>query len=102
MKLRSPEVWAALSTLCNETIPFHRAMRFKLQSDAPVTIRFAMAKELVGHPVSGRLHGGVASAALDSVGGFAMMVALAEKHASESVKVSSSFTVSSPLNTARI
>ncbi len=58
MKIRAPEVWAALTSLCNERIPFHRAMGFKLISDAPATIRFEISRDLVGHPVSGRLHGG--------------------------------------------
>ena len=46
-------------------------------------IRFEMRPELVGSALHGRLHGGVISAMLDAMGGFALMVAIGEKHADE-------------------
>ena len=42
-----------------------------------------MRPELIGHDLHGRLHGGVISAALDAMGGLALMVAIGEKHADE-------------------
>jgi uncharacterized protein (TIGR00369 family) len=48
------------------------------------TLRFDMRPELVGHYLYGRLHGGVISAVLDAMGGLALMVAIAEKHADDS------------------
>ena len=47
------------------------------------TIRFEMRPELVGHQLSGRLHGGVISATLDAMGGLALMWAIGAKHADE-------------------
>ncbi len=49
-------------------------------------LRFEMREALIGHYASGRLHGGVISATLDAMGGFAIMVALAEKHADETLE----------------
>ena len=42
-----------------------------------------MRPDLVGHYLHGRLHGGVISAALDTVGGFAATVGIGEKFSSE-------------------
>lgn len=46
-----------------------------------------MRPDLVGHYVSGRLHGGVISAVLDATAGLAVMVAILEKHADDPVDV---------------
>jgi uncharacterized protein (TIGR00369 family) len=43
-----------------------------------------MRPALIGSALHGRLHGGVISATLDAMGGFALMVAIGEKHADES------------------
>ncbi|MFZ4858856.1 MAG: hypothetical protein ACOYL3_20940 [Desulfuromonadaceae bacterium] len=45
-----------------------------------------MRPELLGSYVHKRLHGGVIATALDTVGGFAVAVAVAEKYASETVE----------------
>lgn len=83
--MRSAELLKALSNLC-ERIPFQGSLGFKLLSIEPTILRFDMRKDLIGHPTYGRLHGGVISTALDSVGGLAIMVAIAEKHPDESVQ----------------
>ena len=74
---------AALADLFQHRISFNQTLGLQIESarsPAP-RIRFAMRPELVGHFIHGRLHGGVISAALDAMGGFALMVAIGEKHA---------------------
>lgn len=76
---------AALSDLFERRITFNETLGLKVATIGPdgATLRFDMRPELVGHYLYGRLHGGVISAALDAMGGFALMVAIAEKHAAE-------------------
>jgi uncharacterized protein (TIGR00369 family) len=45
-----------------------------------------MRPELVGSYLHNRLHGGVIATALDTVAGFAVTVAIAEKHANETAE----------------
>jgi uncharacterized protein (TIGR00369 family) len=62
-------------------VPFNRVLGLSVDSldvDAP-RLRFDMRPELVGNPVRQILHGGVISATLDVVGGFAVVLALAAK-----------------------
>ena len=78
---------AALTELFEQRITFNGVLGLKvlsLQPDA-VRLRLDMRRELIGHAHSGRLHGGVISATLDAMGGLALMVALGEKHADDSV-----------------
>jgi len=77
---------AALADLFQRRITFNQTLGLQIESAcAPEPrIRFAMRPELVGHYLYGRLHGGVISATLDAMGGFALMVAIGEKHAEES------------------
>lgn len=77
---------AALTELFEERISFNRTLGLKVLGLGPggPQLRFAMRSELVGHFLYGRLHGGVISATLDATAGLAIMVALGEKHASES------------------
>ncbi|WP_265946321.1 thioesterase family protein [Dechloromonas sp. A34] len=56
-----------------------------LDPQAP-QLAFDMRPELIGHYLHGRLHGGVIAAALDTVGGFAVTVAIAEKFCGESTE----------------
>ena len=75
----------ALTTLFEQQIHFNRVLGLKLTTvgaNGP-SLRFDMRPELVGHYLYGRLHGGVISATLDATGGFALMCAIAEKHADE-------------------
>lgn len=77
---------AALADLFQRRISFNQTLGLQIESArAPrPRMRFSMRPELVGHYLYGRLHGGVISAALDAMGGFALMVAIGEKHAEES------------------
>jgi uncharacterized protein (TIGR00369 family) len=77
---------AALADLFQHRITFNQTLGLTIESArAPEPrIRFTMRPELVGHFLYGRLHGGVISATLDAMGGFALMVAIGEKHADES------------------
>ena len=79
---------AALTDLFQRRIAFNQALGLVVDSAcAPEPrIRFAMRPELVGHYLYGRLHGGVISATLDVMGSFALMVAIGEKHADESME----------------
>jgi len=76
---------AGLVDIFEQRIRFNQTLGLKVISVAPPqpTVRFEMRDALIGHYASGRLHGGVISATLDAMGGFAIMVALAEKHADE-------------------
>ena len=66
-------------------ISFNKLLGLQVESlrDGEVRLGFAMRPELVGHFAYGRLHGGVISATLDALGGLALMVAIAERHADE-------------------
>ena len=77
---------AAMTELFEHRITFNEVLGLRVVSLAlpRPTVRFDMRPELVGHYLYGRLHGGVISATLDALGGIALMVAIAEKHADES------------------
>jgi uncharacterized protein (TIGR00369 family) len=77
---------AALADLFERRISFNETLQLKvISASAPAPgIRFAMRPGLVGHYLYGRLHGGAIATALDSMGSLALMVAIGEKHASES------------------
>lgn len=88
---RSPEeqlkLEAALADLFEQRITFNRVLGLKVESMAlPLRMRFDMRPDLIGHYQHGRLHGGVISAVLDATGGNALMVALAEKFASDTAE----------------
>ena len=74
-----------LTELYEHRITFNQTLGLKVESAAAPAprIRFEMRPELVGHYLYGRLHGGVIASALDVMGSFALMVALADKHADE-------------------
>ncbi|MFO1271073.1 MAG: thioesterase family protein [Rubrivivax sp.] len=73
---------AALKDIFEHRITFNQVLGIAIDSLVPNDVRlgFDMRPELVGHYLYGRLHGGVISAALDALGGLAVMVAIAEKH----------------------
>jgi uncharacterized protein (TIGR00369 family) len=75
----------ALVELFEQRITFNQILGLKIDAVQPADVRahFAMRPELVGHYAWGRLHGGVISAVLDAMGGLALMVAIAERHAHE-------------------
>jgi uncharacterized protein (TIGR00369 family) len=67
---------------------FNEVIGLKVESIAPEAPRlmFDMRPDLVGSYIHKRLHGGVIATALDTVGGFAVAVAVAEKYAHESAE----------------
>jgi uncharacterized protein (TIGR00369 family) len=79
---------AALVDLIERRITFNQTLGLKVLSTAhPLPrVRFDMQPSFVGHDHYGRLHGGVISATLDAMGGFALMVALGEHHAADSAE----------------
>jgi uncharacterized protein (TIGR00369 family) len=76
---------AAMTDLVERRISFNQVLGLKVASFRPrFEVRFDMRPELVGHFHYGRLHGGVISATLDTMGGCALMLAIAERHPAES------------------
>lgn len=82
------QVEAELIDLHDRLISFNQLLRLKTLSLKPGDVRsqLDMRPELVGHFQYGRLHGGVISAVLDTVGGMACMVGIAERHPSDTVQ----------------
>lgn len=81
------EFIAGLKSIFEEQIPFNRLLGLKIAAvelDA-VSASLAMRPELVGNFAHQRLHGGVISAALDTLGGMAVMAALGARHREQSV-----------------
>jgi uncharacterized protein (TIGR00369 family) len=76
---------AMLTELFEQRIGFNAVLGLKIESLVPgdVRMRLPMRPDLVGHFVTGRLHGGAISAALDALGGLALMAAMAERHPAE-------------------
>ena len=68
-----------------EKIAFNRVLGLKIDAIAPEGVRghIAMQPELVGHFAFNRVHGGVISAALDAMGGLAVMAAIGARHMDE-------------------
>lgn len=71
----------ALRLLFEEQIPFNKLLGIRVRSFDPseARISFSMRPDLIGHFLSGRLHGGTISAVLDAAGSFALMCSIAEK-----------------------
>ena len=86
---RSADEQARLESMLRDMfehrICFNEVLGFHVESLDPgaAVISFAMRPDLVGHYLHGRLHGGVISTALDTVGGFVVTVAIGEKYANE-------------------
>lgn len=89
---RSPEeqarLEASLRDVFEHKLCFNELLGFKIESLDPEApqISFAMRKDLIGHFLHGRLHGGVIATVLDTVGGLAATVAIAEKFNDESTE----------------
>lgn len=89
---RSPEEQAKLEALFvdifERRFSFNEVIGFRAETFAPESsgLTFAMRPELVGSYLHNRLHGGVIATALDTVAGFALAAAIAEKHAHESAE----------------
>lgn len=82
-----PEFLAAMRQLTEELISFNKVLGLQLVSITPeeCQARMAMKPELIGHFSYQRIHGGAISAALDAMGGVAVMAAMAAKHMDEPV-----------------
>ncbi|WP_303229564.1 thioesterase family protein [Comamonas kerstersii] len=80
-----PEFLAALKHVTEEYVSFNKVLGLKLESADATTAMASMEMkpDLVGHPAINRIHGGAISAALDAVGGVAVMAALGAKHMAE-------------------
>ena len=89
---RSPEeqmrLEASLRDVFEHKLCFNELLGFKVESLDPVApkIGFAMHPTLIGHYLHGRLHGGVIASVLDTVGGLAATVGIAEKFNNESTE----------------
>ena len=79
------EFVVGLKKIFEEKIVFNQMLGLKITSLKPerVTGRINMRHELIGHPAYNRLHGGVISAALDAMGGLAVMAAIGARHMNE-------------------
>lgn len=88
---RSPaeqsELETAIKELFEHKIVFNEYLGLTLGDYLPgaVTIGFEMRPELIGHFMHGRLHGGVISSVLDAAGGLAVIWAIAQLYADETV-----------------
>ena len=78
---------AGLKHIFEEQIAFNRLLGLKIVTiDADsATASLAMRPELVGNFAHLRVHGGVVSAALDTLGGMAVLAALGTRHREEPV-----------------
>lgn len=79
---------AAMFDLFERRISFNQTQGLKIASVQPCDVRATcdMRPELVGHYAQGRLHGGVISAALDHMGGLAIIVGIAARHPHDNVQ----------------
>ena len=82
-----PEFVQALTRIFEEDIVFNQTLGLKISSITPLGVsgHIAMRPALVGHPSYNRIHGGVISAALDAMGGIAVMAAIGARHMDESI-----------------
>lgn len=82
-----PEFIAAIVDIFENKVVFNRTLGLKAlaTSATEVTATIAMRPELVGHYAYNRVHGGVISASLDSIGGFGVMAAIGARHRDEPV-----------------
>ena len=79
---------ATLRHVFEHKLCFNELLGFKVESLDPAApqISFAMRPDLIGHYQHGRLHGGVIATVLDTVGGLAVTVAVAEKFNNETTE----------------
>ena len=80
-----PEFVSHLTAIFEERIAFNRVIGLRIGELSPegVSGRLEMRPELIGHYTHQRLHGGVISAALDAMGGLAVMAAIGARHMDE-------------------
>jgi uncharacterized protein (TIGR00369 family) len=80
-----PEFIAGLKEIFEEKIPFNKVLGLKITRLTPERVagRIDMRNDLVGHYAFNRIHGGVISACLDSMGGLAVLAAIGARHMDE-------------------
>lgn len=89
---RSPEEQQRLEVILKDILEhrlrFNEVIGLRVESFDPESPRltFDMRPDLVGSYIHNRLHGGVIATALDTVGGFAITMAIIEKHADETAE----------------
>jgi uncharacterized protein (TIGR00369 family) len=78
---KTQHMQALLRSVMERHIAFNKLLGLKVESFDPEApkMRFDMRPDLVGNPKRQILHGGVISAALDVVGGFAILLSLADQ-----------------------
>lgn len=74
-----------LKAIFEERVAFNRVLGLKITRLDPQLVegRIAMKKELVGHFIHNRMHGGAVAAGLDAMGGLACMAAIGARHMDE-------------------
>ena len=77
-----PEFLAGLHEIFEKRVAFNQTIGLKIGQISPALVHghIAMRPELIGHEAYERIHGGVISAGLDSMGGLAVMAAIAARH----------------------
>ncbi len=81
-----PEFIEGVRSIFEDKIVFNRVLGLRLTEMRPTVVkaRLEMRQELIGHFGHNRIHGGVISACLDTMGGLACMVAIGARHMDES------------------
>lgn len=82
-----PEYIAGVRDIFEHKIVFNQTLGLQITEVGPerVAATIAMRPELVGHYAFNRIHGGVISAALDAMGGLAVMCAMGARHMEEPI-----------------
>ncbi|MEG0052879.1 MAG: thioesterase family protein [Comamonas sp.] len=77
-----PEFVAGLREIFELRVAFNQTIGLKIADITPTLVQghIAMRPDLIGHAAYERIHGGVISAGLDSMGGLAVMAAIAARH----------------------
>ncbi len=80
-----PEFIEGLKSIFEDKIVFNQTLGLKISSVGPERVvgHIRMRHELVGHYAYNRVHGGVISACLDTMGALAVMAGLAARHMDE-------------------
>lgn len=83
-----PEFVQAIVELFEQKIVFNQHIGLKIDEVLPERVagHLDMRPELIGHYAHHRLHGGVISAAMDAMGGLAVLAGLAARHMDDSVE----------------
>ena len=80
-----PEFVDGLKAIFEDRITFNRVLGLKITQLHPERVegRITMKKDLVGHFLHERMHGGAMAAGLDAMGGLACMAAIGARHMDE-------------------